>query len=200
MRRSVAALLPLVLALALSGCGGGSVQSSSGPSPYRAMAELPEKDAPPIELHDEHGRPVSLEADRGRWVVVTFLYTTCPDVCPVIAGNLNQALRSPVARRAGLRVISVSVDPERDTPAAVRRYSREHGLLPTFRWALGTRAQLSRVWRAYDVAVLPGPKKTVSHSALQILVDPDGKERLVYDSTVKASDVVHDLKLLEDGS
>src|SRR4051794_35843639 len=196
MRRRVAAVALLVLALA--GCGGGgSGGSSSGPSPYRAMAVVDDTDAPPIELHDEHGRAVSLDAERGRWVVVTFLYTTCPDVCPVIAGNLNQALGSPVAHRAGLRVIAVSVDPRRDTPAAARRYAREHRLRPSFRWALGTRNELSRVWRAYDVAVLPGPKRTVSHSALQILVDPRGRERLVYDSTVKASDVVHDLRLLE---
>jgi protein SCO1 len=194
MRRS-AALLAL-LAVAVAGCGGGGGSSVDGPA-FKALAVVDDTDAPAFSLRDEHGRAVSMDAERGRWVLLTFLYTTCPDVCPVIAGNLNQALRSPVARRTGLRVISISVDPKRDTPAAARRYAREHGLLPTFRWALGTRAELARVWDAYDVAVLPGPKRTVSHSALQLLVDPEGRERLVYDSTVKAADVVHDLKLLE---
>jgi protein SCO1/2 len=193
MRRSASLVL---LVLALAGCGGGDGgETTSGPS-YRALAELHDTPAPPFALRDQEGRAVTLDAERGHWVVLTFLYTTCPDVCPVIAGNLNQALRSAVARRAGLQVISISVDPKRDTPSAARRYVREHGLLPAFRWALGSRARLARVWRAYDVAVLPGPKRTVSHSALQILVDPDGRERLVYDSTVKSSDVVHDLKLL----
>ena len=80
---------------------------------------------------------------------MTFLYTYCPDVCPVIAGNLNAVLRTAPARRADLRVLSVSVDPTATRPAAVRRYVRDHRLLPTFRWLLGTprraRAGLARV-------------------------------------------------------
>jgi protein SCO1/2 len=129
-------------------------------------------------------------------VILTFLYTYCPDVCPVIAGNLNAALRSAPARRAGLRVLVVSVDPKRDTPTAVRRYARRHRLLPAFHWLLGSRAQLQRVWRSYKVAVLPGPKGTITHSTFQLLIDPQGRERLVYNSTARTADFVHDLRLL----
>jgi protein SCO1/2 len=140
---------------------------------------------------------VTLAEQRGRWVLMTFLYTYCPDVCPVIAGNLNAVLRTPVARNADLRVLSVSVDPVRDTPAAARKYVRDHRLLPTFRWLLGTRAELSKVWKAYQIAVLPGPKKTVSHYAVQLLIDPEGRERVAYDSQVQTADVVADLKRLQ---
>ena len=143
------------------------------------------------------GKLVSLAQERGNWVVVTFLYTTCPDVCPVIAGNLNAALRTPTAKQAGLHVLSITVDPSRDTPAAVRTYVRNHQLLPTFRWALGTEQELAPVWQAYNVVVMPGAKKTVSHSTIQLLVDPTGHERAVYDATVKPADVVSDLKTLQ---
>jgi protein SCO1 len=142
---------------------------------------------------------VTLADQRGHWVMITFLYTYCPDVCPVIAGNLNAALRSAPARRGGLKVLSVSVDPARDTPAAVRRYVREHRLAPAFLWLLGTRAELERVWRAYRVAVLPDPGGTITHSSFELLIDPEGHERLVYDSGVKTADVVHDLAQLVDG-
>ena len=125
---------------------------------------------------------------------MTFLYTYCPDVCPVIAGNLNAALRQRRPRRAGLRVLSVSVDPARDTPAAARRYSRDHQLSAEVPSGCSEPARSSqRVWRAYNIAVLPGKKRTVTALDVQILIDPEGHERLLYDSKVQTADVVHDL-------
>ncbi len=179
-----------------AGCGGSGADAQAS---YRGTV-LPERPAAPsLALRDQHGRTVTLAGQRGRWVLVTFLYTYCPDVCPVIAGNLNAALRSAPARRAGLRVFSVSVDPARDTPAAVRRYARQHRLAPSFLWLLGTRAELRKVWDAYRIAVLPGAKGTITHSAPSLLIDPEGRERLVYDSTVQTADVVHDLDRLAEG-
>ena len=195
-RRPAGLVLLLVLVLAAAGCGGGGSSGGDDPGRFRGLVLEDRPVAANFRLRDQDGRLVSLADQRGRWVLMTFLYTWCPDVCPVIAGNLNQALRSAPAKQAGLRVLSVSVDPARDTPAAARKYARDHRLLPTFRWLLGTRAELARVWDAYDVAVLPGPKRTVSHSAIQLLIDPEGHERLVYDSRVQAADVVADLRTL----
>src|SRR5262245_41300902 len=117
---SLALLGVLVVALA-TGCGGGG--GGNDASDFKGILLPDEPKAPNFRLHDENGKPVSLAAERGKWVMMTFLYTWCPDVCPAIAGNLNTALRSPTAKRAGLRVISVSVDPKRDTPPAVRKYA-----------------------------------------------------------------------------
>jgi protein SCO1 len=186
----------LVLGLAASGCGGAGGDEESS---LRGIVLPDRPEAPPLALHDQDGRPVTLAGERGRWVLVTFLYTYCPDVCPVIAGNLDAALRSGPGRRAGLKVLSVSVDPARDTPAAVRRYVRRHHLAPAFVWLLGTRSELKRAWRAYDVAVLPGAKGTLTHSTPTLLVDPEGRERVLYDTTVQTADVVHDLGRLAEG-
>ena len=137
-----------------------------------------------------------MSAQRGRWTVVTFLYTRCPDVCPLIAAHLNAAIESSAGRQLGLHVLAVSVDPVHDTPAAVRRYVAEHRLAQAFRWLIGSPATLARVWRAYHVAALPGPHGTVTHSSVSILVDPNLGERLLYDKTVTTADVLHDLHAL----
>ena len=181
----------LLLALAaLAGCGGSGAPKLSG-TPVSPPAA-----APGFALEDQAGRTVTVAAQRGHWLVVTFLYTHCPDVCPLIAAQLDRAIGTPVGRRAGLHVIAVSVDPERDTLAAVRRYAVTHRLAPSFHWGIGTRAQLERVWRAYHVAALPGPRGTVTHSTFEILVDPEGKERAIYDSTIKAAQLTGDLQQL----
>jgi protein SCO1/2 len=194
-----AALLAAAVAVLCAGCGGGG-GTATVEQPvrlFRGTVLSPPVPAPAFTLRDQSGQQVSLAAQRGRYVVVTFLYTHCPDVCPVIAGNLNTALKSPVARRAGLRVLAVSVDPKGDTAEAVRRYVRERRLLPTFHYLIGTRARLGRVWKAYRIAVLAGPQATVTHSTVQLLIDPRGRERLTYGSDVTAADVIHDLRRLE---
>jgi protein SCO1 len=189
--------------LLATGCGGGSGTSATSTTgettAYRGIPVPDNPEAPPVSLRDPQGNTVTLAEQRGRWVLLTFLYTWCPDVCPVIAGNLNAALKSPPGKRAELKVLSVSVDPKRDTPAAAKRYARDHRLSPGFVWLLGTKPELSRVWRAYDIAVLPGPKGTVTHATPTLLVDPEGRIRLVYDTTVQTADVVHDLRQLEGG-
>ncbi len=129
-------------------------------------------------------------------MLVTFLYVHCPDVCPLIAQNLNGALRQLGPKRDRVRVLAVSVDPAGDTPRAVKRYVAERGLLPQFRYLIGSRTELTPIWAAWHVlAVRQGPD-VVDHVAYTVLVDPTGKERLLYDSRVKARQVLHDLRLL----
>jgi cytochrome oxidase Cu insertion factor (SCO1/SenC/PrrC family) len=89
-----------------------------------------------------------------------------------------------------LRVIAVSVDPKRDTRAAIRTFLAERHAGRNFHYVNGSRAALASVWRNYHVAALPGPAGTVSHSAVSILIDPLGRERFLLDSQLKARDVL----------
>jgi protein SCO1 len=180
----------LVAVVLLAGCGGSKAPKLAG------VAVDPPARAPNFVLEDQAGRTVTVSAQRGHWLVVTFLYTHCPDVCPLIAAHLNGAIAAPAGRRAGLHVIAVSVDPARDTLAAVRRYAVTHRLAPSFRWAIGSRAELVRVWHAYHVAAQPGPKGTITHSTFEILVDPQGRERAIYDSSLTTGQLTGDLTKL----
>jgi protein SCO1/2 len=196
--RHVALLACCVLAVA--GCGSSAARPriSAGPPPKSkfAGAQLtPPRKAPAIALHDDAGRRVTLAQQEGRYVLVTFLYTHCPDVCPLIAANLNTALRT-LGPNAGVTVLAVSVDPKGDTASAVRAYERDKHLVPRFRYRIGSAAQLRKVWAAWHVLAVRQKPDVVDHVAYTALVDTAGKERVLYDSSVHASQVVHDLRVL----
>jgi protein SCO1/2 len=189
----------LLLAVVAAGCGASkATETTTAPKPRFAGAELaPPRTAPPIALHDVNGARVTLSAQRGRYVLVTFIYTHCPDVCPLITQNLNAALRviGPGARKQ-VRVLAVSVDPAGDTPTAVRAYIRRKHLLPQFRYLIGSRAELRRVWKAWHVLAVETKPDLVDHVAYTALIDTKGKERVLYDASVHATQVVHDLRVL----
>lgn len=196
--------IPLVAVLVLAaGCGNGATKKRSQietppPAAKRfAGGELrPPRTAPPIALHDANGQAVTLAGQHGHYALVTFLYVHCPDVCPLIAQNLNLALRRLGPERSRVRVLAVSVDPKGDTPAAVRAYVARRGLLPQFRYLIGSPAALRRTWAAWHVLTVRKDPGLVDHVAYTALVDPQGHERVLYDSQVKATEVLHDLRVL----
>jgi protein SCO1/2 len=196
-------LMLLAVAVLAAGCGGKKAATIETPSTtpsdelaFAGGAVSPPRVAPPISLHDAAGKPVTLAGQRGRYVLVTFLYVHCPDVCPLIAQNLNAALQQLGRDRDKVRVLAVSVDPKGDTAAAVRAYVRARGLLPQFRYLIGSSRELRRTWAEWNVSSVASSPDLVDHVAYTALVDPIGRERVLYDSQVKAQQVLHDLRLL----
>ena len=129
-------------------------------------------------------------------MLVTFIYTHCPDVCPLITSNLNTVLRT-LGPKGNVEVLAVSVDPKGDTPAAVRAYEKSKHLERSFHYLLGTRAELRPVWIAWNVLAVDRKPDLVDHAAYTALIDPSGRERLLYGSQVDAQQVLHDLRLLK---
>ena len=204
MRRAALALA-LLAALAASACGGGgghehgaaaSVTVTGGSGRFAGGELDPPRPTPDFTLTDQAGQKVSLADQRGKLVLLTFLYTNCPDVCPLITQNLNQALQMLGTQRDDVRVLAVSVDPEGDTPKSVDEYAKAHHLLPEFHYLIGSRDELTKVWKAYDVAAVASDPELVDHTAYTMLVDQSGEGRVIYDSQVKAKDVVHDVRAL----
>jgi protein SCO1/2 len=192
--------LPLLAVVSLvAGCGSTAakvVESPPAKNGFAGAALTPPRPAPPLSLRDVSGRRFTLSGQRGRYVLVTFIYTHCPDVCPLITSNLNTVLRT-LGPKGNVEVLAVSVDPKGDTPAAVRAYEKSKHLEPAFHYLIGTRAELRPVWAAWHVLAVDRKPDLVDHVAYTALIDPAGKQHALYDSQVNAQQVLHDLRLLK---
>jgi protein SCO1 len=128
--------------------------------------------APDFRLRDQHGRPVSMAALRGRPAVVTFLYTTCEETCPAQAQQIKLGLD-----RLGrdVPVLGISVEPETDTPANAHRFLRKQGMVDRMDFVLGSRRELERVWKGFAIQPqLPDAE----HQARTVLIDARGFQRV----------------------
>jgi protein SCO1/2 len=190
-----------LLAIALGGCGSSAAAPSSGGSTggsgLQGLLLKPRKPAPALALRNYTGQRVSLTALRGKAVLVTFIYTHCPDVCPLIVSNLAAAQRGLGKEAGHLRILAVTVDPRRDTPTAIRTFLAARGATGRMDYLLGTDAQLRRTWKAWDVAVETGPNKlTDGHSAVVYGITASGRMAVVYPSNFTPQQIIHDVPLL----
>ncbi len=97
------------------------------PSPTsRAGIATPQIAAPPLKLDDSLGQPINIDDYRGKAVLVTFIYTHCPDICPLIVGHLHAALSKLGPDAKDFQIIAVSVDPKGDTPKTVKKFLADH--------------------------------------------------------------------------
>lgn len=180
-------------------------QQLTGPT---ISGNLPAAD---FTLNDQNGQAVQLAALRGKVVALTFLYTNCPDVCPLIATNLGQADQQLGAERANVVLLAVTVDPTNDTPAAVQKFDAEHQLQQQTNWhyLLGTVSQLTSVWKSYyvgsdaaQVADAPATKvsaptpQLINHTAIIYLIDRRGNLRVALDANFTPQDFLHDVRVL----
>jgi protein SCO1/2 len=210
-RRAFAAAACTGAVLAAAGCGGGgSPRSAFAPGgaaapPTGATADhggfygvlVPDATtAAPFSLRDQNGERISLVGERGKLVLLSFLYTHCRDVCPLVAEHLSDAVRMLGHQSSAVDIVAVTVDPEYDTPAVVRAFVRAHGLVPQFHWLLGTRNQLAPVWQGYNILVDVHGVDVVSHAAPVFLIDRSGRARVYYESTASAAGIAGDLRKL----
>ncbi|MDP9401686.1 MAG: SCO family protein [Actinomycetota bacterium] len=201
-RVRLAVVVAAALLLALSGAAllaqaRGGDEGTQGPgSPFAGALRPP--GVPPAELRglrDQDGRPVSLRELRGQPVVVTFLYTSCEDTCPLTAQQVRGAL-DDLGR--DVPALAVSVDPANDTPERARRFLRRQGLQGRMRYLLGDRPALARQWRAYGIQ----PQGDgFEHSAHVVLLDGRGVQRIGFPvSRLDPEALAHDLRVLSDGA
>jgi protein SCO1/2 len=137
----------------------------------------------PFSLTDDQGHAVTDQTYRGRWMLVYFGYTYCPDVCPTELQTIAAALDKLGPEAKSVAPLFITVDPDRDTPAALANYvklfdDRIVGLS-------GTAEQIAAVARAYRVYYAKvTPKDSTSylmdHSSFVYLVGPDGKLRALF--------------------
>ena len=109
-------------------------------------------DAPDVQLLDMTGAPVRLTQllDQPGPLLLQFIFTTCPTVCPALSALFSAALRQLDADGAPLRMLSISIDPEHDTPARLRAYAHKLKAQPQWRFLTGDRTAIAAVQHAFD--------------------------------------------------
>ena len=168
-------------------------------APRVVGTEITATAAPDFTLIDGiSGKPMTLSAQQGSVIVLSFLYTRCPDVCPLTAEQFRQAQQKLTDdEREHTLFVAVSVDPAHDTPEAVQAFARDHGLAKRFAFLIGGAAQLQPVWAAYGIRIETDPTATgVGHSDAIYLLDRKGRVRILVHSDISAEALAGDVKLL----
>lgn len=193
--RLPALLVLLVASLLFAGCHGVA------PLPFK-LTNLTGH-MPPLEfsLTNDEGKTVSAEDYRGKVVLLFFGYTHCPDVCPLTMAHLHVVMQKLGERADDARILFVSVDPARDTPAVLHAYvnafdKRAVGLT-------GKPRAVEALVKRYRSAFTREPSGKdgnyeVSHSSAIYVFDQDGNPRVLFTPASKQADLVHDLQLLLD--
>ena len=185
-RRSVSACLGL--ALVVGACRAALYE-------WHGTAYDPPRPAPSILLPASDGTLFDLSDEAGRVVVVYFGYMNCPDICPATLGNLAALMGDLGEPASGLRVVFITVDPERDTLPALADYLLAFD--PTFIGLRGERPETERILAAYGVYAgmdEAAASHEIEHSARLFLIDKEGSLRAHYLWDAARLDLLADLE------
>jgi protein SCO1/2 len=177
-------ILALICALFLAGCS----------KPRWHMTDI-SGGMPKLDFHmSADGKPVTAADFRGKVVALYFGYTHCPDVCPATLANLADMLGK--VGSPDVRVLFVTVDPERDTDQVMADYAKAFSpQVVGLRGSANALADLTRTYRvAYEVR--KGPPYEVMHSNAVFFFDRDGRARLVTTDTGDTAAMAADVKRL----
>ena len=173
----VALVIGLTVSKVLGNRGGGNQaeQLDAGLVMLQQSRQLP-----PVELLDQHGEARQLDRLTGKWSLVFFGYTFCPDICPTTLADLRLIKSQlPEATREQVQVVLISVDPQRDTPEQLKQYLGYFD--PQFIGLTGSPEAIQASANALGVPYVPGdtskPDYTVDHGGNLALIDPSGVQR-----------------------
>lgn len=170
--------------------------------PYQYHGSLIQEDyaAPDFALPDGDGGEFRLSEQRGDLVLIFFGYTYCPDVCPTTLSAMRQLHRALGRNAEQVKVVFITVDPERDTPAKAAEYARYFN--PAFYGLSGDSEQLAGVWKDYGVFYQLNKDSpddetyTVDHSSQVYLIDQGGNLRLTYSFGTPVEQILEDVRHL----
>jgi protein SCO1/2 len=172
-------------------CAGAFVAIASAAPVTRSTVSY---QAPAVTLVREDGRHISLprELDDGRPVLLNFIFTTCSSICPLTSRTLEEFQRKLGSDAARVHVMSISIDPEQDTPARLSEYARKFHAGPEWQYYTGTLAASVATQRAFDV--YRGDK--MSHTPVTLLRSAPGEPWLRIEGFVTPDELLDDYRKL----
>ena len=192
MNRLKPYLLALLSAWILIAC--------SSPPPFKAKPVPDSPVAPAFTLTDQYGTPRSLSDFKGKVVSLFFGFTHCPDIRPTHLARQAEVMRQLGPQADQVAVLFVTLDPERDTPAALKTYMDAFD--PRFIALTGSTEETNKVAKQYKIfwQKTPLPDSalvyTIDHTTNSFVIDQTGRLRLTVPHEMSAADVAHDLKLM----
>ncbi len=173
--------------MASNASGKGTVQE------HRVTVALPAQ-----KMLREDGKPVQFnqELDDGRPVLVNFIYTTCFGICPISSQTFAQLQGKLGAEAAKVHLVSVSIDPEEDTPAVLRKYARKYGAGPGWNHYTGTVEASIAIQKAFEV--YKGDK--MNHDPVTLMRVAPGKPWVRIDGFATAEDLLRAYRRLQGSS
>ena len=196
MLRNRQALIPYLLLVAALIGGVLWHESNQVPGLGRVVTTGQADVGVPFELTDQHGKRIGNQDFRGRYMLIYFGYSFCPDVCPTTLAVMAQALEKLGSRASRVAPVFITIDPERDTPKVLDEYMKSFG--PTFVGLTGSVAEIKDVEKKFRVYAakkpLEGGNYGMDHSSVIYLMGPDGKMISFYDEAASPDDLAKDLR------
>ena len=138
----------------------------------------PNTKAPAFVLLNQEGNRFDSTTLHGKVVVLNFIFTTCTDVCPLFTANLAQLQRTLKNEQGNVFFVSISIDPEVDSPKVLKSYAQRYGAdFQNWAFLTGGEAQLQQVWKSFDVRVIKKGRGLVQHTSLTTVIDRQGIRR-----------------------
>ena len=130
-----------------------------------------------VALTSQAGKPVRLDQHQGQPVLISMFYASCPHVCPMLIATIQRLERGlPEAQRSKLRVLMVSLDPERDTPEKLKALAARHNVdLSRWTFAQAPAADVRRLAAVLNIQYRQLPDGEFNHSTVITLLQPDGR-------------------------
>lgn len=177
----------------------GWAHEDSRLTPAKMVRQHIEGKAPELALVDQSGQPLTLTELRGKVVLLTFTYSACADVCPLItAAMVTLQQRLTAAERQQVFFLSVTAQPEVDTPAVLYAYANRLGVdLASWAFVTGPPQAVQAVWQAFGLTVKRRAKGVVDHPAWTFLIDREGMVRYRYlGSLLEVGTMLEDMRTL----
>jgi protein SCO1/2 len=196
MLRNKQALIPYLLLIAALVGGLLWHESETVPGLGRTVVTGQAQVGGPFRLTDQTGKSVSDRDFRGRYMLIYFGYSFCPDICPTTLQVMADAIGKLGDKAARITPVFITIDPERDTPKVLKEYMNAFG--PNFVGLTGSAAAIKDVEKKYRVYAekkpLKGGNYGMDHSSVLYLMGPDGRLVTYYDEAISPDNLAKELR------